>query len=184
MTERDAREGVLEEAEDGRWRLVFERRLAHAPEKVWRAVTEERHLEAWFPTTIEGERRAGAPLLFRFRGEEYPPAEGRMIAYEPPRLMELEWGMGEEDVERAERTRLEVRPDGAGCVLTLTTTYDQVGKSARDAAGWHVCLDRLEEELAGGAPPMEGDPWTPLNARYAERFPPEASTMGPPEPQG
>lgn len=32
--------------------------------QVWRALTEERHLAAWSPTTIEGELKPGAPLRF------------------------------------------------------------------------------------------------------------------------
>ena len=138
--------------------------LPHPPEKVWRALTEEAHLAAWFPTTIEGDFRAGAPLRFRFRGEELPPTVGEMIACEPPRVLEFAWGFSEADTDvpsefregRPERSRFEVTPDGGGCRLTFTTTYDRVGKSARDAAGWHVCLDRLEAELAGGAD--GGDP--------------------------
>lgn len=183
MTEdaRDPGEGTLEAA-DGRWRLRFVRHLSHAPEEVWRALTEESHLAAWFPTTIEGELRAGAPLTFRFRGEEAPPTTGAMVACEPPRLLEFTWGFSEEDEAQPERSRFELEPDGAGCTLTFTTTYDQVGKSARDAAGWHVCFDRLSRELAGEPQPAATeDPWTPLNARYAERFGPDAATMGPPE---
>ena len=34
---------------------------------VWRALTDPDHLQAWFPTTIEGELSAGAPLRFGFR---------------------------------------------------------------------------------------------------------------------
>ena len=47
--------------------LRYERRLAHPPQRVWRALTDDTDLAAWFPTTIEGaapERRA-APILVR-----------------------------------------------------------------------------------------------------------------------
>lgn len=180
--ERDPGEGTLERTEDGRWRLRFERMLRHSPDKVWRALTEEEHLAAWFPTTMEGEQRAGAPLRFRFRGEEYPPSEGEMIEFDPPRSLEFTWGMSEEDIDQQERTRFELTPVGDGCRLTLLSTYDRVGKSARDAAGWHVCLDLLEAELAGE--PRTGtspERWKPLNRLYTERFGPEASTMKPPK---
>ena len=45
--------------------LRYERRLAHPRERVWRALTDDAELAAWFPTTIEGERQNGAraPLL-------------------------------------------------------------------------------------------------------------------------
>ncbi len=180
---RDPAEGTLEQV-GGRWRLRFVRELRHSPEKVWRALTEEEHLAAWFPTTIEGHLRsgaAGAPLTFRHRGHDFPPVTGELLVCEPPRLLEFTWGFSGDPADAPERTRFELEPRGDGCVLTFTTTYDAVGKSARDAAGWHVCLDALERQLAGEAA-SSGDPnaWKPLNRRYAERFGPAAATIGPP----
>ena len=84
--------GRLEQS-DGRWQLRFTRRLAHPPERVWRALVDPEELDAWFPTTIEGECAPGAPLRFQFR-REATPVEGEMIACEPPRLMEFRWGDG------------------------------------------------------------------------------------------
>ena len=43
-----------------RFQLRFTRKLPHPPEKVWRALTEPKHLAAWFPTDVEGERAPGA----------------------------------------------------------------------------------------------------------------------------
>jgi len=34
----------------------------------------------------------------------------------------------------------------------LTDTFDELGKAARDAAGWDTCLDFLEWDLAGVEP--------------------------------
>ncbi|HEX6938815.1 MAG TPA: SRPBCC family protein [Longimicrobiales bacterium] len=182
MTElrRDPAEGVLESVGE-RWRLRFVRWLPHPPAKVWRALTEEEHLAAWFPTTIEGDRRPGARLEFRFRGEDSPPSLGEMIAYDPPRLLEFTWGASADGASPPEWVRIELEPDGDGCHLTFTTTYDEVGKSARDAAGWHVCLDLLAARLAGEAPSADAHAaWAPLNRLYAERFGPDAATIGPP----
>jgi uncharacterized protein YndB with AHSA1/START domain len=185
----DPREGRLERAGD-RWRLRFVCVLPHAPEKVWRALTDEAHLASWFPTTIGGELRAGAPLVFRFRGAELPPTRGEMVECEPPRVLEFTWGFGEDDAdvpleyrsEQPERSRFELEPEGEGCRLTFTTTYDRVGTSARDAAGWHVCFDALEDHLAGRPPADAGaERWKPLNRRYAELFGPDAATIGPPD---
>lgn len=176
---RDAREGVLERA-GGRWRLRFVRVLPHSVAKVWRALTEEAHLATWFPTTIEGELRAGAPLQFRFRDGEYPTTHGEVIECDAPRVLEFTWGLSEEDIDQPEQSRFELTPEGDGCRLTFMTTYDRVGKSARDAAGWHVCFDRLAEHLAGRPADVTADPWTPLNQHYADLFGPEAASMGPP----
>jgi uncharacterized protein YndB with AHSA1/START domain len=37
----------------------------HAPEKVWRALTQPQHLQAWFPDNVEGDFEPGAPGLSR-----------------------------------------------------------------------------------------------------------------------
>lgn len=166
-------DGTLEQTGSG-WQLRFERRLRHPPEKVWRVLTEPDHLVAWFPSTIEGERRAGAPLTFAFPFEDAPALDGEMLVYDPPSLLEFRW---DTDI-----VRFELEPADGGCRLTFTTAIDQVGKGARDLAGWHACLDTLAHHLDGTAPPAQDPPrWAQLQARYAERLPDEASTVGPPE---
>ena len=58
---------------------------------MWLRATSDRlarHLAAWFPTRIEGERAAGAPLRFVFEHGEGPPFEGRMLAYDHPLYLE------------------------------------------------------------------------------------------------
>ena len=153
----------------GRWQLRFTRTLPHPQEKVWRAITEPEHLQAWFPDRVVGEWRVGAPLKFL---SEYGDHDGQVIAYEPPRLVEFRWGP---DV-----IRLEVAADAQGSRLTLIDTIDELGKAARDAAGWDECLLRLEHHLAGTAAPAPGERWKQVHPEYIERFGPEASTIGPP----
>jgi uncharacterized protein YndB with AHSA1/START domain len=137
-------------------------------------LTEPEHLEGWFPTTIEGERASGAALLFRFREVDLPPMEGEMLTFDPPRLLEFLWG---EDV-----MRFELRPDADGCVLVVTDTVQELGKAARDGAGWHVCLEQFGYHVDGKVPPWEhADRWREVHPGYVERFGPEASAMGPPE---
>src|SRR5690348_18407988 len=110
--------GTLETLRDGSSQLRFTRALAHPPEKVWAAITEPEHLAHWFPTTIDGERAAGALLRFTFPGGQFPPFEGEMLTYEPPSVMEFRWGP---DV-----IRLELSPiDEGGTVLTLLDTLEE-----------------------------------------------------------
>jgi uncharacterized protein YndB with AHSA1/START domain len=174
----EAELGTLERAGE-RWRLTYVRDLQHPPTTVWRAITEPEHLRAWFPSDIEGDRAAGAKLRFPFREEEGPTLEGEMLVFDEPRLLELRWG---DDL-----LRFELEAVGGGCRLTFVNTFDEQGRAARDAAGWHVCLDALAAALdrgpAVGSPtsdaPAAKTPWRPLNERYTERFGPEAATIGP-----
>jgi uncharacterized protein YndB with AHSA1/START domain len=163
------KEGQLEQV-GGRWRVRFTRRLGHPREKVWRALTEPEHLAAWFPTTIEGDRAEGAKLRFSFPNGEAAAFDGEMLAYRPPELLEFAWG--------PDTIRLELRPDGDGTELVLLDTLEERGKAARDAAGWHVCLDKLGAHLDGGT---AGTEWSAVHPGYVERFGPEAATIGPPE---
>jgi uncharacterized protein YndB with AHSA1/START domain len=173
MTMTGTTTGTLDE-HDGRYRLTFTRSLAHPPEKVWRALTEPAHLRAWFPSDIEGDRAAGAKLRFVFREGEAPTMDGEMLAYDPPRLLELRW---DTDI-----LRFELRPDGAGTLLTFVNTFPEQGKAARDAAGWDVCIDLLAADL-DGVPPVwrQGERWRQVHAGYVAEFPAEAATIGPPE---
>ena len=159
---------------EGRWQLRFTRVLQHPPDKVWRALVEPEHLEAWFPTTVEGDRAEGAPLKFSFREDEAPPMQGGMITYQPHSVLEFKWG---EDLLRFELQAVE-----SGTLLTLSDTFDELGRAARDAAGWHVCLDLLEPHLFGEDPPADqGTAWKSVHAKYVEVLGPEAATIGPPE---
>jgi uncharacterized protein YndB with AHSA1/START domain len=169
MTDED---GTLERSGDVSI-LRFRRRLAHPRDRVWAALTDDEHLEGWFPTTIEGARLAGAPLRYSFRHGEGEQFDGRMTAFDPPALMELRWS---DDL-----LRFELEADGPGCVLSLTVTFPEHGKAARDAAGWHVCLEQLAYVCAAAAPPwLPSERWREVHPRYVARLGPEASVVGPP----
>ena len=159
------------ERNNGRNELRFVRRLPHPPEKVWRALTAADDLAAWFPTTIEGDLAAGAPLRFNFPNGEAEGFDGRVVACVPNALLEFEWGPDD-------HLRFELQADGPDTILIFTDVFTPLGKAARDAAGWHSCFDALEAHL-NGAPPRENR-WAEVHPRYVERFGPEAATLGPP----
>jgi uncharacterized protein YndB with AHSA1/START domain len=172
-TEGQAIYGKLEATDRGQPRLRFERTLAHPPEKVWRAIAEPEHLAHWFPTTIDGERAAGAPLTFTFPKGEAPPFDGQMLVFDPPRVMELRWG--------PDTLRLELHPAEAGTLLILLDTLEELGKAARDGAGWHTCLDGLAAHLDHKNRERARVAWSEVHAVYAADFGPDATTIGPPE---
>ncbi|HKO27075.1 MAG TPA: SRPBCC family protein [Solirubrobacteraceae bacterium] len=147
--------------------LRFERRLSHPVEVVWRAITESDELEHWFPSRVEvDELRPGAEMTFRF--EDMPlegmpmTISGRVTAFDPPRLFEFYWGH--------DHLRFELEPAGDdACMLRLTVLLDEREKAARDGAGWHVCLDRLEAGLAGPDGASGGGDWRGLYEEYQRR---------------
>ena len=110
-----------------------------------------------------------------FRNGEGPSVDGQMIRYDPPSVLEFRWG-------NDETLRFDLRPDGEGTTLTFVNTFDEVGKAARDAAGWHSCLDLLGHHLAGQqAPWTPSERWQQVHRSYVERFGPDASSVGPPQ---
>ena len=148
---------------DGRAVLRFERRLAHPPEKVWRAITEPAHLEHWFPAAVEGERAIGAPLRFVFREGEAPPLEGRITELEEPRVFAFTWGES--------LLHLELRPEDGGCTLVFTHTFDDRFSAASYTVGWQGCLDALASLLDDK--PVEGlvpNGYAELHEAYIEKF--------------
>ena len=164
-------EGTLETASDGRYVLRFERVLAHSMTEVWHALTDPVALHQWFPQDVEADLRPGGKILFSHRKENVPGFDGEIIDFDPPRLISYTWG--------GDLLRWELRPDPGGCLLLFSDTIAEVGKAARDGAGWHVCLEALVAALDGTAPPPD-DRWRKVHPGYADRFGPAAATIGPP----
>ncbi len=146
-------------------------RCDHPVARVWEAITTPAGLSAWFPFDVVGERASGAPLRFVFRAGEAEDFSGEMVEFTPRSAMELRW-------EGDETVRLELSPSGSGCVLRLINRFDEIGKAARDAAGWHTCLDHLSASLGG--PSVSSSRWGEVHPEYVSRFGPEAATIGPP----
>ncbi|RZS31252.1 uncharacterized protein YndB with AHSA1/START domain [Herbihabitans rhizosphaerae] len=126
--------------------LRFERRLAHPPAKVWRAITRPEELKHWFPAVLETEPRAGAPITFTFMEEDPPEVtEGEVVEVDEPKVFAYTWG---EDM-----LRWELVPDGEGTLLVFTQTISEstggVLAAGRNAAGWDECLRLFVARLDG-----------------------------------
>ncbi|ADB32620.1 Activator of Hsp90 ATPase 1 family protein [Kribbella flavida DSM 17836] len=151
--------------ENGRTVLRMERRLAHPPEKVWRALTDPAELAHWYPALVEADLRLDGRIVFTFAdGEDDfvddPDNTGVIRAYDPPRLLEFTWG--------SEVQRWEVTPTAEGCVLALTSTYDDRASSASLTSGWILCLDALDKALGGSAVPREH--YSVLHEHFVKQF--------------
>ena len=161
------------ETVDGRPALRFERRLAHPVERVWRAVTEPGELSRWFPAAVDVELCLGATVTFTFAGDDGPPTTGEVVALEPPHRFAFTWG--------EEELRFELEPVGDGCRLRFTHVLSERDQAARDAAGWHVCLDVLGRLLDGVPTTAPGGTataaWRSLYEAYVEQGVPSGAPV-------
>jgi len=160
---------------DGRPAVRFRRRYAHPVERVWAAVSTPAELVHWFPSSVELEPTEGGTI--RFAGDPYmEDSTGTVLAYEPPRRLAFTWGGDELHLT------LEPLPEG-GTQLTLINVLEARNTAARNAAGWHVCLETLEQHLAGAAtdgPHASDEDWKPVYDAYvADGLPSGAPVPGP-----
>ncbi|MBK1788532.1 SRPBCC family protein [Prauserella sp. ASG 168] len=142
--------GSVIETGDGRPALRFERHVRHAPEKVWRAITEPEHLRSWFPAVVEFDLSPGARLRFgvtpeqirRYGMDPGHVTEGEVLRADPPKLLEFTWG--------EELLRWELTSDGeGGCHVVFTNVVDDRDTLAPAAAGWHAGLEVMLAQLDG-----------------------------------
>jgi uncharacterized protein YndB with AHSA1/START domain len=138
--------------------IRFQRHLPNPVDWVWRAVTDPAEMRSWFPTRIEiDEWRVGARLVHHFDELDVDPLPGTVLEWDPPSRVRFTWGTDTIGFE------LTPAPDG-GTVFVLTEELS-ANIAARNAAGWEVCLDRLQ---------LGGDPaaWKPRFDRYVSTFEP------------
>lgn len=131
-----------DEPDDDLCVLRLARRYKHPVQRIWRAVTEPDELAHWFP--------GGAP--------------DEIVEERAPELLVCRW--------YGDLLRIELRPDGDGCMLVFTHEFDGRELSARTAAGWDRCFARFDALLAGS--PLDEktalELWPLVHERYAERF--------------
>jgi len=147
----------------------FERLYDATPEELWAALTDPEQIRGWLADATRWELAAGEEyeLMFGDDGRTW----GRILAVEPPRVLELEWTYADEP---ASVVRFEIVPREAGCLLVLDHSRLDPDSAPGYGAGWHAHLDALDALLAG-RPAGDGDEWW---ARYRELRPRyEAATL-------
>ena len=72
--------------------LRFERRLAHPPEKVFRAISDPDELEHWFPARVATDWQVGSAVAFTFEDMDADAPAGTVLEFDPPRLLAFTLG--------------------------------------------------------------------------------------------
>ena len=162
--------GARVEKNGEQWTLIIVRELHHAPEKVWRALTDPNELRDWAPYDADANLgKAGTRVKLTTVGAPSPHVvETTVKRADAPQVLEFEWGGGD--------LRWELMPHGTGTRLTLWARIDR-RYVAMGAAGWHICLDVLAHLLDGdplgrmaGVEVLKFDGWHLLNEEYSKQF--------------
>lgn len=130
--------------------LVFERQMAHPPEKVWRALTQSWLIEQWL---MENDFVAEVGHRFTFRATPLPGWSGvvncEVVAVEAPRRLAYRWGDGTESdsgLTTLVTWTLTARNGGTLVRMEQSGFRPQDGRAhARMGGGWPRILARLEQ---------------------------------------
>jgi uncharacterized protein YndB with AHSA1/START domain len=123
--------------------LLFERRVAAPPERVWSALTERDELARWL-TDITIEPRLGGRVVIDWG--EAGSNTGTVLAWEPPRVLAYSWiWAGVHDSV----LRFDLRPDGDGTHLRLEHRALSPSVAGDHGSGWHAYLDALADVVEG-----------------------------------
>lgn len=130
--------------------LALEFELRHAPEKVWRALTDPALLAEWLLPVVDLALEPGA--AFRFLAPAQPGWDGvvncRLREIEAQRKLSYTWVVGEIDTV----VTFTLTPNDAGTRLSIAQAGFKPGQRQNFAGaryGWKMMGDRLLELLAG-----------------------------------
>ncbi|MFI0357500.1 SRPBCC family protein [Actinomadura sp. 9N407] len=140
----DTRRGTLTEGPDGMWRIRFERRLPHPPERVWQALVDPDQQATWIPG-VRIEAEVGGAVVYDFGDEGR--ADGEVLAVEPGKVLEHSWTWPGEP--RA-IVRWELRAEDGGTVLVLLHRPLRSSAVTDYTVGWHAILDALDVYVESG----------------------------------
>lgn len=157
-----AREATIQKRDGDKWTLVLVRQMRHAPEKVWKAITDPAELKEWAPYDVDRNLgTVGATFKLTWIGSP-TPIDYTVTRADAPKVLEFT------------DMRWELEPMAGGTRLTLWASLDR-RYVAMGAAGWHICLDVLDQFVGGtpigriaGQGAMKSDGWKELLRDYAK----------------
>ena len=132
--------------------ISFEFELSHAPEKVWRALTDPALLTEWLLPVVGLKLEPGT--AFTFKTQPYPGWDGivncRILEAEAPRRLRYAWVVGDMDTV----VTFTLTPTASGTRLSLVQSGfkpDQKQNFGGARYGWRMMGEKLVDLLARNA---------------------------------
>jgi uncharacterized protein YndB with AHSA1/START domain len=158
--------------------LRYERRYPRPIETVWAALTDPARLGEWLGAARVEPQVGGRYELFIDRKR---PMTGRVLTWEPPRLLEFSWDTGDAPPSTV---RCELTAEDAGTRLVFTHKGVGFVWIALVLPGWHHLLERLASLLAGMVQNDSMERWRELQASYLGRYQLQGVMLDPPPGHG
>jgi len=124
--------------------------LEASPDTVWRALTDARELERWFPLEARVEPGEGGSVFMSWKNEY--EGESRITVWEPGRHLQITWGFTDEEKEITQLTDFHLEGAKGRTVLRVVTSgfpndpaWDAWYEGTRQ--GWAYELESLKQYL-------------------------------------
>ena len=131
--------------------ISFELELQHAPEKVWRALTDPVLLTEWLLPVVGLKLEPGA--AFTFKTQAYPPWDGnvncRVLESDPHKKLSYAWVVGDMGLDTV--VTFTLTPTASGTHLALVQSGfkpEQKQNFGGARYGWKMMGDKLVDVLA------------------------------------
>ena len=119
---------------------TFVRKFAQSEKEVWAMLTENKKLQQWFSELAIEDLRKGGNIKFDMGNGEFENMA--ILDYEEGKKLAFEWG--------EDQVQFGLSTDNGETQLVLVETIGKIiPHTAKDLAGWHVCLDAIEALLEG-----------------------------------
>lgn len=133
--------------------------------RLWAQALTPVGLSEWFPFQVEYSPGVGEQIQFT---DDEHSFTGEITAYSDPE--ELAFTFGDDN-----HVTITLNTDGDGTTFALVERLSDENQAARNAAGWHSAVSKLERMYEVDSPELA---WKTLYVRYAE----EGFPVGAPAP--
>jgi len=150
----------IKKVEEG-YRASLTLTLASSPEDVWSMFVDNEKLQKWFPELTMFDPKKGGIILFDMG--DGTSEELKIVEFEEQSVLAFDWF--------GDRVKFHLSADQANTLLNFTEEFKTItDQTAKDIAGWHVCLLVIEGLLDGPEVQDRMAEWHPLYEKYTEQL--------------